>query len=337
MIDLTNPELLILALGSLGLGIWMLLKGGTWTIDAAVFVARKAHISPLIIGFTIVAFGTSLPELIVSINANLTGSPGIAIGNVIGSNIANILFVLGMTAVFSVLVVKPREILRDSAVMLLATALMIGLFLTGGVSQIAGIAMIVLLVGYVIWQYWLAKTGHIPVEVEDAEFPHLYAALAFLLLGLIFIAVGAEFLVRGAKVSASIIGVPDAVIGLTVIAIGTSLPELSTCIAAALKKHTDLVIGNILGSNVFNILMILGATALVKPISEDGIAQQVINFDIWVVLGVSVLLTAIMLIFKTINRPIGIGFLAAYVLYIGGLYAIYLGDVTLLEPVQVMP
>ncbi len=321
----TNEQILVLAIGSLGLGMYLLFKGGDWTIDAAVYLAKKFGISPLVIGFTIVAFGTSLPELLVSVNANLVGSPGIAIGNVIGSNIANILFVLGVTAFFATLTAVPRDLIRDIVMMILASVLMTGLMLYGHISQLAGMSMIGILIAYVIWQYTMAAKGKIEVEdVEAPEYSHFWHGLLFLFLGLIGIAAGAEFLVRGAKVSATIIGVPEDVIGLSVIALGTSLPELSTCIIAAMKKQSDIVIGNVLGSNVFNILMIIGVTATIKPIENAAIAPQVTTLDIWVMLGVAIILSALLLVFKKINKPMGIIFVAGYVFYIGLIYALYL-------------
>lgn len=321
----TNEELLILSIGALGLGMYLLFKGGDWTIDAAIYIAKKFNISPLIIGFTIVAFGTSFPELIVSVNANLAGSPGIAIGNVIGSNVANILLVIGVTAFFATLVAVPRKILRDIVMMLLATVLMMGLMMHGNITQMGGGLMIAVLFAYIVWQYVMASKGKIEVdEIEAPEYKSLFQGIVFLLLGLVAIAAGAEFLVRGAKVSASIIGVPEDVIGLSVIAIGTSLPELSTCIIAALKRQSDIVIGNILGSNVFNILMIIGVTALVKPIEKASIAPQIVSLDMWVMFGVTALFSAILLIFKKINKPVGALFVAGYVFYIGLIYALYL-------------
>lgn len=332
----SNEEILVLAIGALGLGMYLLFKGGNWTIDAAVYIANKFGISPLVIGFTIVAFGTSLPELLVSVNANLAGSPGIAIGNVIGSNIANILLVVGVTAFFATLISIPREILRDIVMMLLSSTLMMAFMFHGSISTMAGGIMIAVLLTYVLWQYRMASKGKIEVEEIDApDYKHFWHGIAFLVLGLAAISLGAEFLVRGAKVSAGIIGVPEDVIGLSVIALGTSLPELSTCVAAALKRQSDIVIGNILGSNVFNVLMIVGATALIKPIDDSAIAPQVLTLDIWVMLGVAVLFSLILLTYKKINKVIGTVFVAGYVFYIGLIYALYLSKdiVEIIEPV----
>lgn len=324
---LTNEELLILSIGALGLGMYLLFKGGDWTIDAAVYLAKRFGISPLMIGFTIVAFGTSLPELLVSINANMAGSPGIAIGNVIGSNVANILFVVGVTSFFATLHCVPRDIMRDLIMMLVATILMMGFMLYGHISQLAGGIMITVLLSYIFWQYIMASKGKIVVEEVDApDYANIWHAVLFLFWGLLAIAGGAELLVRGAKVSATIIGVPEDVIGLSVIALGTSLPELSTCVIAAMKRQSDIVIGNILGSNVFNILMIIGATALIKPIENSAIAPQVTALDIWIMLGVSLIFAAFLLIFKQINRTVGVLFVSGYILYIGLIYALYLRE-----------
>lgn len=323
----SNTELLLLSIGALGFGMYLLFKGGDWTIDAATYLAQRFGISPLVIGFTVVAMGTSLPELIVSVNANLAGSPGIALGNVIGSNIANILFVIGVTALFSTLHAVPRKLLRDIVAMLLASVLMTVLMLYGQISMVAGGVMIGLLIAYILWQYSMAAKGKIEVDLEDIEsrnYKNIIHGVFFLALGLIGIAAGAEFLVRGAKVSATIIGVPEDVIGLSVIALGTSLPELSTCVIAALKRQSDIVLGNIIGSNFFNIMMIIGVTAMVKPIDNSAIAPQVLTLDIWVMLGVAVLFSAILLLYKKINKPIGVIFVAGYIFYIGLIYALYL-------------
>lgn len=332
----SNEELLFLSIGALGLGMYFLFKGGSWTIDSAVYIAKNFGVSPLVIGFTIIAFGTSLPELLVSLNANLTGSPGIAIGNVIGSNIANILLVVGVTAFFVTLHAIPRKILRDIVVMLLSSVLMMALMFHGSISQLGGIAMIVILIIYVLWQYAMATKGKIEVEeIDDPEYKNIFQGIVFLLLGLFTISLGAEFLVRGAKVSATIIGVPEDVIGLSVIAFGTSLPELSTCVIAAMKRQSDIIIGNILGSNVFNILMIIGATASVKSISQSAIAPQVLSLDIWVMFGVSALFSLILLFYKKINKSIGTIFVAGYIFYIGLIYALYLSEDIIIEAVQI--
>jgi cation:H+ antiporter len=322
--ELTSSETFILALGALGLGIVMLIRGGNWTIDAAVYIADHFGISKLIVGFTIVAFGTSLPELIVSVNANLNGAPGIAFGNVLGSNIANILLVLGVTGFVATIVTKAKELNSDLLMMIFATALLGALMVMGEIGRLAGAVMLLILVAFTFWQYRKAHLEDVSDAEEERVFKHIGQSVMFLVAGLAFIAFGAEFLVRGAMVSATVIGVPDAVIALSVVAVGTSLPELSTCLIAAKKKQGGLILGNIIGSNVFNILMIMGVTALVKPLITAEIAPQLVNLDIWVTLGVSVLFAALLVTYKKINRAVGIAFLAAYTVYVAAMYALYM-------------
>lgn len=317
----------MLALGAMVAGIIMLIFGGNWTIDGAVYVARRFGISPLIVGFTIVAFGTSLPELLVSMIANFQGSAGIALGNVIGSNIANVLLVIGAAAIFSTLQSKSRGIARDLVMMLVVTAVLAGLMLYGEISRLAGIAMVLVLVSYVFWQYRTAAAGDAPMETEeDPQFSGMLVACGFLLMGLVGIAVGAEFLVRGAKVSASILGVPEAVIALSVIALGTSLPELSTSVIAGRKGHSEIVLGNIIGSNVFNILMIIGLTALAKPIGAGSFEPQLVDFDIWVAGAASVVFSVLLLGLGKIPRAAGFVFVSLYVLYNIYIYGIYIAS-----------
>lgn len=327
LVSLTEIEAFVLAIGALGLGMILLIRGGNWTIDAAVYIARHAGISPLVVGFTIVAFGTSLPELLVSVNANLHDSPGIAIGNVLGSNIANILLVIGATAVFCTIKAVPRELFRDLAMMMAATLFLVYLLMQDDIGRIVGIVMLFILIAYVFWQYLMVKKEDAPVEdLEEPDFKSFRMGWAYLLGGMLFIALGAEFLVRGAKVSAHILGVPEAVIGLSIIALGTSLPELTTCLIAATKKQSNLVLGNIIGSNVFNILMIIGITTVIKPISVSQIAPQLVTFDIWFVLAVSFVFTLLLLFYRKITRFIGIIFLTSYSAYIVALYVFSLSS-----------
>lgn len=308
------------------IGIVLLVKGGGWTVDAAVFVAQRFGISPLVVGFTIVAFGTSLPELLISVFANLQDSAGIALGNVLGSNIANVMLVIGVSAVIAPLVSKSPAILKDLLMMVLATSLLTFLMDYGAVSRLAGLVMILILFSYVFLQYKMAKQSEMPVDVGvegDVEFSKPAVAYLFLFLGLIAIAAGAEFLVRGAKDVATVIGVPDAVIALSVIALGTSLPELSTCIIAVRKGHSGIVLGNIIGSNVFNILMILGITALVKPIAAGSFVPQLADFDIWVTALTSALFALSIVFFNGVPRIMGILFCGGYLAYNVYIYAMH--------------
>lgn len=324
MENFTNGQILFLAIGALGLGIYMLIKGGDMTIRSAVYVARELGVPPLLVGFTIVGFGTSLPEMIVAVNANLKGSGGIAIGNVLGSNIANILLVIGAAACVTTLIAKPKELWRDILMMLVATAIMTGLMLHGQISTIAGSGMILLLLGYVFWQYKTASAGELDLqEVSEPDYPSMALAAVALLSGLALIALGAEFLVRGAKTSAEIIGIPDAVIGLTVVAVGTSLPELATCIAAAKRRQTDILLGNIIGSNVFNILSILGVAALFKPFDQTSITPEMVSFDMLITGAVALAFSILVITYKKITRSIGLVMLGAYGIYILTLVALY--------------
>jgi cation:H+ antiporter len=335
MYEMAVSQAFVLALGSLGLGMVLLIRGGNWTIDAAIYIARHLGVSPLVVGFTIIAFGTSLPELIVSITANLKGSPGIAVGNVIGSNVANILLVLGVTAAIATIPAKPRDLLRDIIVMILATLYFVFLVKSGDMTRISGFVMLGLLLGYVLWQYKMATKGAIEIEeMDEPEFKSMALAVLFLLLGMAFIAIGAELLVRGAQVSAEIIGVPESVIGLTLIALGTSLPELSTCVIAALKKHNDIVLGNIIGSNVFNILMIIGATTAIKPIIDQGGDNHLIDINLVVMVGVTLLLSALLLFAGKIHRSIGFVFVGAYIVYIIAIYAMFMPDMHIPVAIQ---
>ncbi len=323
MTSLTYYDTTILSLGALFLGIVMLIKGGGWSVDAAVYVARRFDISPMVVGFTIIAFGTSLPELIVSVFANLQGSPGIALGNVLGSNIANILLVLGVTALFTPLVAAfSKALLRDLIMMFFATVLLTGLLYYGEISRLFAFVMLLILAGYVLLQYMTSSEDEFDEEeLEGGAFASDKLAYCTLLLGLLAIAIGAEFLVRGAKISAGLIGVPESVIALSLIAFGTSLPELSTSIIAARKGQTGMVIGNIIGSNVFNILMIIGVAALILPIEQGGFERQLATFDVWVTLAVSVVLMGVLFKFAKIDKVVGGLFFLSYVLYNIYIYA----------------
>ena len=305
-------------------GIFLLIKGGNATIDSAVFIARRFGLSPMVVGFTILAFGTSLPELIVSILSVLRGSEGIAMGNVIGSNIANILMVLGAAAMITTMHVTISKGLKKDMVMMLASSfLLMGLMLHGEIGRAAGFAMVTILLGYVFMQYRMAMKGEIEIDEEELQdFKHPAQPYVFLVLGLIGVALGAEVLVRGASQSAGILGVPEDVIALSIIAFGTSLPELSTSIIGARRGHSAMALGNIVGSNVFNVLMIIGITAMVKPIAQDSYAHQLIDFDIWFMLAVSLGFAALALGYKKITRPVGLVFLGLYVAYTIYIYAI---------------
>ncbi|MGN7437144.1 MAG: calcium/sodium antiporter [Alcanivorax sp.] len=325
--ELTFYDTTILSLGALFLGIIMLIKGGNWAVDAAVYVANRYGISPMVIGFTIIAFGTSLPELVVSVAANFQGSPGIALGNVLGSNIANILLVLGCSSLFMTLSAKVnKELMRDLGLMLFSAFALAALLYNGEISRIAGFVMLVVLGGYVFIQYMTTKNADFELEeLEDVVFKNGYFAAGTLIIGLICIAVGSEFLVKGAKVSAGLMEIPESVIALSIVAFGTSLPELSTSIIAARKNQAGMVIGNIIGSNVFNILMILGAAAASKPILQGSFSPQLGNFDVWITLGVTLIFAIILFLTGKVSRVTGSFFFLSYICY--NIY-IYMANIT---------
>lgn len=319
MIELTTYELFVLAAGAMAFGLYLLIKGGDWTVDAAVFVAERTGLSPLFIGATIVSFGTSVPELFTSVNANLQGYPGIALGNVLGSNVANILLVLGATAFVFNVTADPKHLAKDLGMMLLATAIMAYGMITDSFSQVFGLIMFAILVTFVMYQY---KTDSIILEEDDDDtigvgITSMQGAIVILLGGVAALAVGSELLVKGAVQTGTAIGVPEAVIGLTVVAFGTSLPELSTCIAAARKQSVGLILGNIIGSNTFNILSIIALTAAIKPLDVDPV---LLGMDLWLTVAVAVGFSIWMLVVGRLTRPIGIAMMVAYAVFIAAQY-----------------
>jgi cation:H+ antiporter len=259
MDGLGGYQLAVISLGAIGFGVWLLVKGGDLTIDSAVRIAERSGLSKLFIAATIVAFGTSAPELFTSVNANLSGYPGISVGNVIGSNIANVLMVLGVSAVIAPIVFDRKDVRVDTIVMIVATIAMAAAVLTGLLSRWAGLGMIGLIVGYVYYQY---KASRIDVSDDDGDGdatagnPYILVAV-----GIGVLILGSEILVQGAVAGGYALGVPEAVIGMTVIAFGTSLPELTACVAAARKGQSDMIIGGIVGSNIFNILSVMAFSA----------------------------------------------------------------------------
>ncbi|MEM6624608.1 MAG: calcium/sodium antiporter [Pseudomonadota bacterium] len=320
MFELPAYQVGLLAFGSVAFGLYLLIKGGDWTIDAATFIAERAGLSPLFIGATIVSFGTSVPELFTSVNANLSGYPGIALGNVVGSNIANVLLVLGVTAMIFPIAAKRSSLVKDLGMMLVATAILAIGMLAGVIPAWAGAAMFALLVSFVAYQY-ATDTLEIDEVAGEHAISSVGGAMAVLGGGLVALALGSELLVQGAVVAGTAIGVPEAIIGLTVVAFGTSLPELATCVAAARQRATDLILGNIIGSNTFNVLSIIAITAMIKPLNVD---QALMGFDLWFMVGVAVAFTVWMLAVGRLAFATGIAMVA---LYIGFVVLQYRGSV----------
>ncbi|MBV6657041.1 MAG: calcium/sodium antiporter [Devosiaceae bacterium] len=313
-------DYLILLLGLAGLVV-----AGDFLVRGAVGLAERFGIPPLIIGLTIVALGTSAPELVVSIQAAFDGVADIAVGNVVGSNIANVLLVLGVPALIAAIPCDQQGLKRSTFFMLGVSVLFIALAFSGTLVLWHGAVLLAALVVFLYGSYRTAvatgDTGDAELETIDGVegVPHsLWAALGFLAIGVIGLPFAADATVDSATAIARTLGVPEVVIGLTIIAIGTSLPELVTTVVAALKGQSDVGVGNVIGSNIFNILFILGTTAVITPIP---IAEQIVRFDIWVMLGASLLLLPFILAKRSIGRVAGIGFLVAYALYLGVLVA----------------
>ncbi len=277
-------------------GLVLLALGGELLVRGAVGMAARLGISPLLAGLTIVGFGTSTPELATSVQAALAGSPGIAIGNVLGSNIANILFILGLSAVIVPISVNPASFSRDSLALGGSAVLATGAVLLGVIGLLPGAALVAALVGYIWWAYKSESAAHDAEavrhehEAEERPVPPDTGPVVLggmILAGLAAAIFGAGWLVDGAIVLASAAGVSQSVIGLTVVAVGTSLPELIACIVAVLRKHADVALGNVVGSCIYNLCGILGLTAMVHPIA---VPAEIAAFDIWAMLGVTLLL-----------------------------------------------
>lgn len=301
------------------IGLVLLFFGGEGLIKGAVSLARNFGLSKLLVSAVIVGFGTSMPEMTVSIGAALKGASDIAIGNVVGSNIANILLIIGVAACLCPILVTGVAVKRDALIMLGASLALCGLALSGMIHFLAGTLMFTVLIGYIIWSYSQDKKSSLETaqHIEDEVQLRPLKAWIFALAGLGLLIAGAYILVEGAVSIARGFGISEAVIGLTIVAVGTSLPELATAVVAAYRKHSDIIIGNILGSNVFNILSILGITAMISPIP---IAEQIANYDVWIMLGVAVTLSIYLLRGITIGKLSGIAMLMAYCGYTVWLY-----------------
>lgn len=304
-------------------GLVLLFFGGEGLLKGSVALARNFGLSNLLVSAVIVGFGTSMPEMTVSVGAALSGSPEIAIGNIIGSNIANILLIVGFGALLYPLLVDKIAVRRDTVMMIIAGLVFCGLSLTGELSFIEGFIMFAVLVGYIIWSYFedkkasAATPDHIQEDIEGVVPLSSLKAALYSIVGLGLLIGGASLLVEGAVSLARDFGISEVVIGLTLVAVGTSLPELATAIVASLKKHTDVIIGNILGSNIFNILSILGVTAMIETIP---VPAQMMDFDIWFMMGISALLGVLLWRGVTFGRFLGVIMLLVYSGYIGFLY-----------------
>ena len=312
------------------LGIALLTVGGEALIRGSLAAAKRLDVSPLLSGLVIVGFGTSAPELVVSVNAAIEGRPDIAIGNVVGSNIGNILLILGVCALITPLAVKPLALRRDAVTV--AAASLLFLVLVGGsaLGRVDAALLLGALAAYLVWAYWSERFRAAPSgELHQAEAEELSTVpksvlwtVIAVVLGLLFLIAGSQVLLIGAIGIAAHFGVPEAVIGLTLVAVGTSLPELSISVIAAIRGHSDVAVGNILGSNIFNLLGILGVSALLQPLPVHA---RILQFDQWVMLGTSLLLLFFLYTERRVSRVEGGALLVGYGIYVWLSFTVFSG------------
>lgn len=309
---------------TLAAGLVLLLLCGDILVRGSVALAVRLGIPSLVIGLTIVAFGTSAPELVVSLRAALSGSPGIAIGNVVGSNIANVLLVLGLPALISATDCNQPFIKRNTLYVIGASLIFIGLCYTGPLSFWHGAVLFTLMVAFLVESGRRAAQRSVDAGSISSEAIELidgvsglpgriWAVSGFIAAGLVGLPLGAHLTVSAASEIAGEFGISQAAIGLTVVALGTSLPELATTVSAAFRGHCGLAIGNVLGSNLFNILAIMGLTAMVAPVPVPDIMVRV---DLWVMLAAALAITPFVIGRRNITRTPGFIFVSCYLLYI---------------------
>lgn len=308
-------------------GLIYLLMGGDLLVRGAVALARRARLPPVVIALSIVALGTSLPELVVTVQAVLNGHPGIAIGNVVGSNIANVSLVVGVPAIFYPLTTTDDETRRDAAIMVVVSLLFLVACLIGDLGRPAGL---VLLAGLVAWLGYTARETvrtqrerkrQAPLEFVLGLPTKGWMIALFILAGAIGLPLGARMLVEAAVEIAARLGVSDAVVGLTIVAVGTSLPELATCAVAAVQHQAEMVLGTAVGSNIFNILAIMGAAAAISP-SPIPVPPAFLTLDLPVMLVAALLLAALVWRGRPVARTAGVVLLTGYGLYLATLYGL---------------
>ena len=300
-------------------GFVYLLMGGDLLVRGALGLARETNIPPMVVGLTIVAMGTSAPELMVSAFSALSGYPSIAIGNVVGSNIANVLLVIGVPVLIHPIICNQAGLSKQTSLMIAVSVFFILLCVFQPITFWEGAALVAVLIGFLISA---TRGSTLMPGLDDAQeelervlgLPSSSAMIAlFIVLGIIALPLGADLIVEGGIGLASSWGISESVIGLSLIAIGTSLPELTTTVIAALHKNSDVAIGNVIGSNLFNILAILGITAMMVDIPVE---PSFLRFDLWVMLGASVVLWLFVLLKARIGKFAGVIFLASYASYL---------------------
>jgi cation:H+ antiporter len=299
-------------------GLVFLVGGADVLVRGASGLAKGFGLSPLVIGLTVVAYGTSMPELAVSTAASLQGQADVALGNVVGSNIFNVLFILGVSALITPLAVAWTLVWLDVWVMVGASVLVVLLGADGRISRIEGLALFAGCVAYTGWLLWQSRRNGAASQersTSDTDLPPVWRSVAQVVIGLVLLVIGAKWLVDGAVLLARLVGVSELVIGLTIIAAGTSLPEVAASVAASLRGERDIAVGNVVGSNIFNILAVLGGSA---AISSAGVAvsASALAFDVPVMVAVAVACLPVFFTGHRIDRWEGILFLGYYVAYI---------------------
>ena len=320
MIPIDDPSL-FLAIVFLAIGIALLYFGAEGLIKGSVKLAIDLGITPLVIGLTVVAFGTSSPELVVSIEAGISGNSEIALGNVVGSNICNIALILGVAALIKPMKVDRSLMKTDVLYMIGFTLLLIIFVIDGDISRIEGAVFVALIIAYIVMTGIISRkknTIDIPDEIKEEMKAKRkpITNIFFIVIGLAMLITGATVFLEGAVAIAKYAGVSNAIIGLTLVAFGTSLPELATSIVASMKDHNEIILGNAIGSNIFNILLILGVASVILPISAAGFD----NVDFGVMLGVSIIIIPLAYQKMTVTRWNGVFLLLIYIAYTYYLY-----------------
>jgi|TARA_B100001093_G_C26618798_1_gene923615 cation:H+ antiporter len=296
----------LLAFGSI-----LLYLGSEWIVKGGVGIAEKYGISTIVIGLTVVAFGTSLPELLVSLNAAFQGSSSLAVGNAIGSNIANVGLVLSLSAIIFPITMKYSLIKRDLFVYLFSCTVFVFFSLDGRLSKFEGAFFVNTLLFYVI--YSIKKPSKGDIDIEDYEGDNFVEMILFVIFGIVGLSLGADLFVNGSVFIARYFGISEVVIGMSIVAFGTSLPELATSVMAAYKKESAISIGNIIGSNIFNILCVLGVTSVIQPLNANWVD---IRFQVGVMIAYGLLILVISQLKQPIKRSISLAMLVGYFLFI---------------------
>lgn len=311
---------MILNLFYIILGLFLLVQGGDWLVEGATDIAHRARLSSMVIGLTVVGFGTSMPELLVSTQAALVGNSGIAIGNVVGSNIANIALILGMTALIHPCPTDSKTLHIDTPFMILSCLLLMAIGLTGTIGRVPGLIGVGMLVCFIVWQIRNSRKHtqpSAPVEASAAGSKSwtdtLWFEICIVVVSLGCLSFGADTLIEGASGIARDLGVSDRIIGLTIVAVGTSLPELFASVTAARKGETDMAIGNVIGSVTFNILSVIGVASIISPIHESNVGFV---FDYLLMAFLGILLWLFLRTRHLLERYEGAILLCIYVAYI---------------------